>query len=196
MNKQKGFTLVELLVVIAIVAILLTALLLTLNPAELLKQTRDVNRISDLVTLKKAISVYLAVASGSVLGDPTKCYISVPIGTVGPSGLCGGLFSATITASSSATLANYRKVDGNGWIPVNFSSISSGAPLGNLPVDPVNNATYYYAYVSSSTLVFELDASAMESVKYKFGGSGDVVSTDGGNATTTYEVGTASGFAL
>ncbi|MBI2888821.1 MAG: prepilin-type N-terminal cleavage/methylation domain-containing protein, partial [Candidatus Liptonbacteria bacterium] len=50
--QEKGFTLIELLVVIAIVAILAVVLILTLNPAQILAQSRDSTRISDLNTVK------------------------------------------------------------------------------------------------------------------------------------------------
>ena len=54
-NKKKGFTLIEFLVVIAIIAILAVVVVLTLNPAELLRQARDSNRVSDFATFKSAI---------------------------------------------------------------------------------------------------------------------------------------------
>ena len=57
-KKQKGFTLIELLIVIAIIAILAVVVVLTLNPAELLRQARDSNRISDFATIKSALSLY------------------------------------------------------------------------------------------------------------------------------------------
>lgn len=40
-NRRNSFTLIELLIVVAIVAILAIVVVLTLNPAELLKQSRD-----------------------------------------------------------------------------------------------------------------------------------------------------------
>ncbi len=92
---------------------------------------------------------------------------------------------------SALTSSTYRNVDGTGWIPVNFTEISTGNPLSVLPVDPVNSASseVYYTYTSSSTGLYELSA-LMESSKYNLGGPGDVVSTDGGKYPDIYEVGT------
>ena len=191
-KEQKGFTLIELLVVIGIIAILAVVVILTINPAELLRQARDSSRISDLGTLRAALSLYLADVNTPVLaGSYTACYQS---NLLSGSANCG-LFSSNITSYSPATSTTYRKVDNTGWIPVNFTSMSSGAPIGTLPVDPVNDATYYYAYAASSTLVFEIDAN-MESNRYKNGGTNDVESEDGGTSSDEYEVGTAPGLAL
>jgi len=38
---QRSFTLIELLVVIAILAVLMSIIVITLNPAEMLRKTRD-----------------------------------------------------------------------------------------------------------------------------------------------------------
>ena len=185
---SKGFTLVELLVVIAIVAVLSTVVIITLNPAELLKQTRDSNRISDMATLKSAVSLYLADATTPSLGSATLCYEST---TLAPTSTgCGGLFAGTRTT----TQGDSRTVDGTGWIPVNFNGISSGSPLGNLPIDPLNNETYFYAYAASGG-VFEVNSN-MESNRYVNGGSEDVESKDGGNKADNYEAGNAPSLAL
>ncbi len=189
--SEKGFTLIELLVVIAIVAILAVTLIITLNPAQLLAQARDTTRISDLSTLKSALSLYLAdVTSPSLTGSSTTCYAHAS-SSVTTSG-CGGRFT-TATTISTTTL---RVTTGGGWIPVNFGAISSGAPFSVEPVDPVNNATYYYAYAASSTSqTFELTAK-MESTRYSKGGSSDMESTDGGASSSVYEVGTVPGLSL
>lgn len=55
---QSAFTLIELLVVIAIIAILAVVVVLALNPAQLLAQSRDVNRVSDMATLNTALGLY------------------------------------------------------------------------------------------------------------------------------------------
>jgi prepilin-type N-terminal cleavage/methylation domain-containing protein len=190
-KMQKGFTLIELLVVLAIVAILSVVVILTLNPGELLKQSRDSNRISDFSTMKSALSLYLSDVSSPNLGTSTNCYVST-IGGFGTTvAKCGGWFTnGSIGTTVSTTQPNYRKVDGNGWIPVVFTNISSGAPVGNLPIDPVNSATLFYAYAAtnvSSSLTFEL-ATLLESAKYL-----SVMANDGGASSTVYEAGTFPG---
>ena len=58
MHQKSAFTLIELLIVIAIVAILAVVVVLTLNPAQMLAQGRDSNRISDMSTLNTAVNLY------------------------------------------------------------------------------------------------------------------------------------------
>ena len=73
---KKGFTLLELLIVIAILAILATATILVLNPAELLKQARDSQRVTDIANLNSALSLYVTAVSSPYLafdsGAPTN----------------------------------------------------------------------------------------------------------------------------
>ena len=200
-NKKagKGFTLIELLVVIAIIAILSVVVILTLNPAELLRQSRDSNRISDLSVTKSGIAFYLAsVSSNLFIGTSTECDIDAQGITAGATRVgtttCLTWF-ATDTGSPlvvSTTLANNTLVTGAGWIPINFNAITAGgSPLGSLPHDPLDNdGFHFYSYMASSTgLVFKLDAH-MESLKYSNGGGNDVVSTDGGGDVQSYEQGT------
>ena len=99
--------------------------------------------------------------------------------------------AATVTTT---TAANAASTTGNGWIPVNFAAISAGSPLGSEPIDPVNNATYFYSYATNGTPSFQFEIDAhMESTKYAQGGTSDVESTDGGSSSTVYEVGTNLG---
>ncbi len=194
-----GFTLVELLVVIAIIAILAIVVVLVLNPAELLKQSRDSSRISDLSTLKNAIGLYLTDSPYGSLASSSfgygSCYLSTISGNGTTSPKCG-VFANAYTSDASDAAAFYRKVDATGWLPVDFR-LSVGTPFGSLPIDPINNAKFYYAYAASATggKYFELNA-FLESKKYGFGGSNDVVSTDGGDNTSTLEMGNVPGLNL
>lgn len=176
MRQGKGFTLIELLIVIGILAVLAAAVVLVLNPAELLRQARDTTRISDLATLKSAITLYMATVSSPDLGacSGTRC----------TSGTCG--------AASTSTA-----VDGTGWIDINFSTMTGGSPLAALPLDPNNGAStcggttcrYLYACNETSPISFEINTN-MESVRYGSGGQNDVESDDGGDTSGCYEVGT------
>lgn len=182
-NQQKGFTLIELLIVIAIIAVLAVVVVLTLNPAELLKQARDSNRISDLTTLKSAVSLYLADGQSTSGWNSTTCYTD----TIGAACSGGARFSTVYTSTVSSTS---RAVDSNGWVPINFTLISSGSPIGQLPKDPTSDTNYFYAYAASSTSgYFEINAN-MESARYQNGGSSDVESKDGGDNANLFETGT------
>ena len=181
-QSKRGFTLIELLVVIAILAILAVAVVLILNPAELLKQGRDTTRISDLAAVNSAIALYVADVR-----SPVWSAVSTPNCT-GVTPFIGGGGSVACTVVSSTV------VTGSGWVPIEFNTISSGAPLSRLPLDPVGSGTYEYLYAASSTAgYFELVAN-MESLKYRTGGSADVESDtkDGGmgtNSDNVYQVG-------
>ncbi len=145
MQKHRGFTLIELLVVIAIIAILSMVVILTLNPAELLRQSRDSSRVSDAATISSARGIYTTDNGGS-LGSSSVIYISIPDpGATSTAGdQCQNLGLPSLPATYTyhcANAANNRNIDDSGWIPINFKLISSGTPIGALPVDPVNTSS-------------------------------------------------------
>jgi hypothetical protein len=45
---------------------------------------------------------------------------------------------------------NPTSTDGTGWLPINFQNYMLYS-ISNLPLDPFNNSTYYYAFVASGT---------------------------------------------
>jgi prepilin-type N-terminal cleavage/methylation domain-containing protein len=182
---KKGFTLIELLIVIGILAILATVVVIVLNPAQLFAQARDSQRISDMTTLRSAISLYLATVGNPSLGS---CPLSVASG----GGRCTAAgTSPFITASTTCgAVSTVRTTGGLGWVDVNLASVPGGSPLAVLPLDPINNTTNFYAYAcDNSARTFELDAN-MESERYASGGTDDVETKDGGNQVDWYEVGT------
>ncbi len=200
-HAPSGFTLIELLVVIAIIAILAVVVVLTLNPAELLRQSRDSNRVSDMDTLNSALSLYStdqSAAPSFSLGSSSVVYVSIPdpaaTSTAGTNCASLGLPALPVTYSyHCAASSTYRNANGTGWIPVNLAAISSGDPLSNLPVDPTNQSSsrLYYTYTTNGAQ-FEVTA-AMESAKYGLGGSNDQISGDGGSLASVYEKGSRLG---
>jgi prepilin-type N-terminal cleavage/methylation domain-containing protein len=194
---RRGFTLIEILVVMAIVAILAAVTVLALNPAEILRKSRDASRISDLSTLNNALVRYLSdVVSPDLDGGWNSTQGCSAHASSGVTGACNSGSPARFTTSSNWVASTSLAIDSTGWIPVDFTAISSGSPIPSLPKDPTNNTTYFYAYaVDKEALRYELNAD-MESTKYRNGGSGDLESADGGNDNNLYEVGTDSGLNL
>ncbi len=166
-QSQSGFTLIELLIVIAIAAVLATAVVVILNPAVILKQARDGTRIADLESIATAVKI--AKFEGVYLGTSSIAYLSLPDNA---SSTCGSYSLPTLPSGWSyhcVTEANFTKNDGTGWIPINFAAIGTLA-FGNLPVDPVNQATssLYYVYVAGDSE----DSAAPELVAPSEGGAG------------------------
>jgi prepilin-type N-terminal cleavage/methylation domain-containing protein len=212
---SRGFTLLELLIVIAIIAVLSVVLIIVINPAETLKKSRDAQRISDLSTMKTAIgifttstsTVYLAGSASNAgcktgagvgsYGAGSKVYYSLPSGSaITDATLDGG--SGSVPAAAQVAAASVPLTDGTGWLPINFDSLTSGSPVSNLPVDPINTVAslsavagtdLVYRYACNSTsLTYELDAT-LESTEYT-SGANNKLTTDGGNNSNLYESGT------
>ena len=113
LNKNEAsFTLLELLIVIGILAILVTTVTIILNPAELLRQARDSQRLSDLQSLNKAISLYvIATTTTTPLFTGTSTQGQVTCTAIGA---VSNLFTGACSVSTST------KVDGTGWMTINF----------------------------------------------------------------------------
>lgn len=200
MLSSRGFTLLELLIVISIIVILSVIVILVLNPSEMLKKARDSQRMADLNTVKTAIALYITDASSPQLGrgGNVGCTPGIEYIWYSKSGVSTtGHVDVTAFGTSTPSQSNAGKTDGSGWIPVNLSSLSSGSPIANWPVDPINSVdslgspqktdlVYRYA-CNSDRLQYEVNAT-LESKAY--GVTENVDAMDGGNSETIYEVGT------
>jgi type IV pilus assembly protein PilA len=224
-NKKSGFTLLELLIVVAIMAILSVVMIIILDPAETLKKSRDSQRMSDLNTLKTAIGIYMTAATSTDMDasqtvcstGATTAKISYSLTTItGCTTVLPTLgtdssdtaYNSTWCIAPSATALN--KVDGTGWVPIAFNSLTGGSPISSLPIDPTNSLVdgivghptttdlvYRYACQNSNGGVstkpgkaFEFDA-RLESAAYGPGGSDDKSAKDGGDNNALYEVGSS-----
>lgn len=161
---MKGFTLVELLVTIAIISILAAVVILVINPLELLRRSRDAQRIKDLDNIAQVINISLqeaSLASNSIVSILCKDSGSYP---------CAG-----------SSHLNSRLTDGTGWAKANLN-IQSSVKLATLSIDPLNNADYHYTYCGDSD-TWEINT-VLESDQ-----QGYRMAADGGNEADKYEVG-------
>ncbi len=181
--NESSFTLIELLIVIGILGALATAVVLVINPAELIRQSRDSTRLSDLASINNALGLFQANATVSpFMGTSSVVYVSIP----DTSGTCSSLGLPTLPGGytyhcvSTSTLGN---IDGTGWIPADLTQFSAGSPISRYPIDPVNTTTtgQYYTYTPGGS--WELTMYP-ESQKYQ-----NKAATDGGPDPTTYEIG-------
>lgn len=157
---SKGFTLIELLVVIAVIAIIAGVLMMQIRPTSILQKGRDSKRLQDINTLSKAINLALAEDEITLTANGTSC---------------------TTCSSNTGSLDS----SGSGYIkfitPVGKTGLSKY--VSALPADPTNTGTFVYKF-GSTTSDFELNA------VFEHTDNANLMSTDGGNSATTYEVGT------
>ena len=198
----KGFTLIELLIVIGILAILATTVVLVLNPAQILQESRDTQRLTDFGTLQSAIALYLSTAitpsiGGAVCG--TDWWVTIPTGS-GTFAVGDQPFVNPVSAKVPAQIASPALANGTGWMRIDFSSTPDSG-ISNLPVDPTNatanenpNVAYtavgsadrFYAYGCRTTggvNQYKITAN-LESPKHS-----PKEGTDGGTQANLYEVG-------
>ncbi len=186
-----SFTLIELLIVIGILAILTAAVVIVLNPAELLRQGRDSTRMTDVASVADAMKM-LQTQSETVFTNSTAStvYISIPDPS---SATCASLGLPTLPSGYTyhcVPSASSTAVDGTGWIPINFIA-STVQSLSKLPLDPTNSSSsnLYYAYVAQpTTQTYTVYATTLESAKYQ-----NTPSIDGGISTIAFERGSNPG---
>lgn len=183
---MKGFTLLELLVVIGILAILASVVIIVLNPAELINSSKDAKRLSELNTLNKTLALY-RFDNTLGFGSSSYVYLSIPDSSSNCSSYSGLSNPPSGYTYICKPESEYRKTNGTGWIPVDFSNISAGNPLSSLPVDPVNNEEFHFTYIVSgeNNDNWELNAKLKSESKKPLA----LNEKDGGDDNNRYELG-------
>lgn len=144
---------------VPIVAILAAVAVLAINPLELTRQSRDAARLSDGAILAKVINE-------EHMQNQTD--------------FCSGAASCTGKSNQDSTA-----LDGTGWVKMVIPVSAIPDPMNKgpmLPIDPINDATYFYTYCSDGQN-WEIDFQ-LESEKYK-----SKMLEDGGDSDIYYEVG-------
>jgi len=184
--SRQSFTLIEILVTVALIAVLAVAVILSLNPSELIKQARDSQRMTDINNLTRAINLYIGDTGGSgFYGTSSVVYVSIPDTT----STCANLGLPPLSSGWSykcASSSTLQKTDGTGWIPIDFRKQSFGKTLSKLPIDPINQTSTgnYYTYTyNQQTGKYEINT-RFESTKRQ-----ELALSDGGDNSNVYEQG-------
>lgn len=129
LSKTEGFTIVEILVVVSIVLMMLTLVLLYVNPIKNKKRSRDNKRLSSLQTLDRYVNEY--TLDNQIYPD-----------------------EASVLRRSNVLPAPSDQLQGitSGWILADFSEYGSV-----LPTDPLNDGDYFYSYTHNG-VSYELNA--------------------------------------
>jgi len=136
MNKilkgvRGGFTLIEILLVIALLAILLSIVIIAINPGRQFSQANNSQRRSDINAIMNAISQYQNDNRGSLPSSITATTTKI-IGTSGCSSTCAGTTTVACIDLASTLVPTY---------------------LVSIPRDPLqsSNANTRYAVVATTT---------------------------------------------
>jgi prepilin-type N-terminal cleavage/methylation domain-containing protein len=179
-QNNKGMTFVEVLIVMGIISILFASFFYIWNTMDIFRKSRDSKRINDLQLLDTALKTLLSTERNINLGEENIIYTSLPdsSSTCASYNLLPLFFPYSYRCQTSE---NYLKVDGNGWLPVNFT-LGKILTISVLPIDPLNNKDYFYAYQVRQgryklTARFETKTNISK------------MANDGGFEPTLYEVG-------
>lgn len=128
--KKTGFTLVEVLLVATIIGILAIAAFANYRTQQI--KARDAQRKSDLERIKTALETYKA-DNDVYSNDFDQCDSSI------------GRCSTDVSGQCQTATCN----PGNNWGDLAggiFDSLKNKGYISGLPIDPLNNTTYYYRY--------------------------------------------------
>jgi prepilin-type N-terminal cleavage/methylation domain-containing protein len=157
--NKRGFTLVELLVVISIIGVLSSTVFASLGSTR--TKARDARRMSDIKNIQTALELYK-----DTFGEYPRAV---------PSGSYTEKYARSTQSSGNGT-NNFA------WYNVRQSLL----PYISLPLDSVNNSTYYYIYDSDAGDNYQ---SYGLSVNFENTSNNSRESSDGGYDNSRYEVG-------
>lgn len=131
-HLSKGYTLIEILVVLVILGILAAAVLVAINPAKRIAQSRDAKRRNDLAQIATSL-----VADDTFTGHyPVENTIDTSVG------------SSTWCKRSQLDSGSCAGLPQPGWDTNSaiYIALVTNGELKQMPIDPINSPPLYYWY--------------------------------------------------
>ena len=128
---RNGFSLIEVLIVVALIGILSSSTALAINPTKRIAQARDAQRKTSIGQMANALIAY----ETQFQQFPEEDGCDSSIGSA--NGPCPPPPPKILPSWDQASLF-YQALTGQGFIK-------------SLPIDPINNTTYYYRYEPRKT---------------------------------------------
>lgn len=172
-RRKRGFTLIELLIVIGILGILVVAVLLTLNPAEAQRKSRDVKRLRDMATLQTVME--------QGINDGVITTASWGATALKDSSTGGQSCSAGWLGVNVCQYVQTLPID-----PLNVSTTIAGASGAGQGCDSAHTSTgnaYYYVNFSGAANTYEVN------VRQESTTNCSKILNDGGNSFKAVEAG-------
>lgn len=107
-KEQKGFTLLEVLLVIAMIAILAAIVIIAINPAKQLAESRNAQRRSDVNTILNAVYQYSIDNGGAMPASVTALVVGANTEICG-TGPCAGLVDLGVLTASEKYIVSMPK---------------------------------------------------------------------------------------
>ncbi len=150
-SNYKNEMALKVLIAAGILAIFVSLYIQYLKPyiTELSFHKNDQTRIQDLSSINVALNKLREINPDFYAGEPNKVYISLPSHKLN----CEDLKLPSLPEGWEYRCqleSNYQKIDGQGWIPADFTKLSDNSFPNLLPIDSVNSANdlFYYTYTT------------------------------------------------
>lgn len=141
MKFKYGFTLIELIIAIAVIGVVFSVAVTSYTATQ--KNSRNNRRRADLELIRQALEAYKS--ENGAYPQEFSCDSSIGIALNGAQCDCHGALVWPATCDNQPTGGTTWSTTFSGYTSLLYTSLVP-TYIRELPIDPINNKTYYYSY--------------------------------------------------